>query len=113
MTQTPRALIRSYSSFDVNKTSEFGPGWSMMPATLSNEGPGASIYCGTNVVFTGPYPYKISFTSAAGRETFTFNCGVGYVPDSPIFHSKISRDVNGYFVVTTKDRLTYAFRGTG
>ena len=103
----PLEIKRSYSSLSA-KEMGFGPGWSFLPASLSNLKPGSTAFCSFGG-YTGFFPTKLAITTPFGRETFTFSCASGYTADDSRYHSTLTRDANGTYRVTTKDRTTYLF----
>lgn len=106
------SIDRRYSSFDTDTNVGFGPGWSYMPATLEDLLPGSYVLCNSNANYSGQYPLRIAISTSEGRETFTFNCGSGYVPDNTLFRSKVYRDSTGDYVLKTKDNTVYIFNGS-
>ncbi|OGG50387.1 hypothetical protein A2704_05625 [Candidatus Kaiserbacteria bacterium RIFCSPHIGHO2_01_FULL_54_36b] len=105
----PLELRRTYSSFAAGKDIGFGPGWSILPASLSNTLPGFSNMCTVPGGYSGSFPYKLAAVTPGGRESFTFSCPGGYEADDARFHSTLTRDPDGTFRVLTKDRTTSLF----
>lgn len=100
---------RIYSSFSGGQYG-VGRGWSIHPASLFDNKPtypAIVLSCGS-----GAYIKHLSFvTQEGGFESFTINdCNIGYVADDAVYHSKVNRNSDGTYVVTTKNQTQYIFR---
>jgi len=103
------SFTRTYNSLS-STSKEIGTGWDYMPAKLRNLQPNIYISCSPSGGYSGLYPKKLSYETQSGTyETFTYNCGTGYIPDNPSYHSKLNRNSDGSFTVTNKDLSSYKF----
>ena len=102
---------RTYNSLTTGQNG-VGRGWSWLPAQMTNLQPWNSTYCAPAGGYAGNYPVKIAYqTLDGGYETFTYNCGSGYVPDKPEFHTRIVRNSDGSFSAYAKDNSYFKFGG--
>lgn len=109
MGETGLSFTRTYNSLS-STSKEIGTGWDYVPARLTNLMPSVSVFCSPQGGYSGYYPKRLSFTTESGSyETFTYNCGTGYVPDRPDYHSKVTRNTDGSYTVLLKDQSHYKF----
>jgi RHS repeat-associated protein len=103
------AFTRTYSSFSAGQKN-IGRGWDWTPAQLTNLQPWNSTSCSPQGGYSGLYPAKIAFQAQDGTyETFTYDCGSGYVPDQTYYHTKLTRNTDGSYTVTLKNQQYYKF----
>lgn len=109
MGETDLSFTRTYNSLSTT-SKEVGAGWEYVPARLTNLAPSIAISCSPQGGYSGYYPKRMSFVTESGNyETFTYNCGTGYAPDKPEYHSKLTRNSDGSYTVLLKDQSHYRF----
>ena len=108
-------LQRSYSSYSGGQQG-IGRGWNFLPAQLVDNAPSANGWTMEYCPATDTYLHrkKLAFQSSNGvRETFTYVCGTGYVPDDSSYHSKISStqtsSTRTLYQVTEKNQTVSTF----
>lgn len=101
-------FTRVYSSFSGGQYG-VGRGWNIFPATLYDNDPIHTFSCAAGI-----YPKALSFVSQSGGfESFIINdCNVGYTADDPAYHSKVSRNSDGSYIVRLKDQTEFSFDAT-